>query len=226
VGPEDPTFDGEFTGKQIHSGSYKNTSQVDGARVLVVGAGNSGCDLAVDVAQHRLDVDIVIREGVYFQPKAFFGVPRQQVSFLSEFSPSDQDLIARLLARVSIGEWFNYPGMPQPAHDTLAGGSTVVNDLLLYWIQHGRVKVRPGISRLDGKTVHFTDGTSGEYDTILWATGFKASLPFIDEALLQRPYVRRAAHQPMAGWLSGSRSVVTRSESRRDRGPARRVRAG
>jgi hypothetical protein len=181
-----PTFDGEFTGKQIHSGSYKNTSEIDGNRVLVVGAGNSACDLAVDVAQHRIDVDIVIREGVYFQPKAFFGVPRQQVSFLSEFSPSDQDLIARLLARVSIGEWFNYPGMPQPAHDTLAGGATVVNDLLLYWIQHGRIKVRPGISRLDGKTVYFTDGSSAEYDTILWATGFNASLPFIDQSLLQR----------------------------------------
>ena len=181
-----PTFDGEFTGKQIHSGSYKNTSEIEGNRVLVVGAGNSACDLAVDIAQHRIDVDIVIREGVYFQPKAFFGIPRQQVSFLSEFSPSDQDLIARLLARVSIGEWFNYPGMPQPAHDTLAGGATVVNDLLLYWIQHGRVKVRPGISRLEGKTVHFTDGSSAEYDTILWATGFNASLPFMDESLLQR----------------------------------------
>jgi Flavin-binding monooxygenase-like len=181
-----PTFDGEFTGKQIHSGSYKNTTEIEGNRVLVVGAGNSACDLAVDVAQHRIDVDIVIREGVYFQPKAFFGVPRQQVSFLSEFSPSDQDLIARLLARVSIGEWFNYPGMPQPEHDTLAGGATVVNDLLLYWIQHGRIKVRPGISRLEGKTVHFADGSSAEYDTILWATGFNASLPFIDESLLQR----------------------------------------
>jgi cation diffusion facilitator CzcD-associated flavoprotein CzcO len=181
-----PTFDGEFTGKQIHSGSYKNTSEIEGNRVLVVGAGNSACDLAVDVAQHRIDVDIVIREGIYFQPKAFFGVPRQQVSFLSEFSPSDQDLIARLLARVSIGEWFNYPGMPQPAHDTLAGGATVVNDLLLYWIQHGRIKVRPGISRLEGRTVHFADGSSAEYDTILWATGFNASLPFIDESLLQR----------------------------------------
>jgi hypothetical protein len=68
----------------------------------------------VDIAQQRLDVNIVLRDGVHFEPKAFFGVPSQQVSFLSEFSPSDQDLIARLLARVSIGQWFNYPGMPQP----------------------------------------------------------------------------------------------------------------
>jgi hypothetical protein len=181
-----PPFQGEFTGKQIHSGSYRNTSEIEGNRVLVVGAGNSGCDLAVDTAQHRIDVDIVILEGIYFQPKAFFGVPRQQVSFLSEFSPTDQDLIARLLARVSIGEWFNYPGMPEPAHDTLAGGPVVVNDLLLYWIQHGRIKVRPGITRFDGLTVHFSDGSHADYDTIIYATGFHASLPFLDESLLRR----------------------------------------
>jgi hypothetical protein len=181
-----PNVPGEFTGKQIHSGSYKNTGEIEGNRVLVVGAGNSGCDLAVDAAQHRLEVDIVVRDGVYFQPKTFFGVPRQQVDFLSEFSPSDQDLIARLLARVSIGEWHDYPGMPQPEHDTLAGGPTVVNDLLLYWIHHGRIKVRPGISQFDDNTVTFADGTQDEYDTILWATGFKPSLPFLDESLIQR----------------------------------------
>ncbi len=181
-----PAMPGEFTGTQIHSGSYRNTGQVEGDRVLVVGAGNSGCDLAVDVAQHRLEVDIVIRDGIYFQPKAYFGVPRAEVGFLSQFSPEDQDTINRLLARVSIGEWKDYPGMPEPEHKTLADGATTVNDLLLYWIHHGRVAVRPGIERLDGRTVHFTDGTSGEYDTILWATGFRPSLPFLDESLLHR----------------------------------------
>jgi cation diffusion facilitator CzcD-associated flavoprotein CzcO len=181
-----PECAADFTGNQIHSGSYRNTDELVGTRVLVVGAGNSGCDLAVDVAQHRREVDIVIREGVHFQPKAYFGVPRAQVEFLSQFSTEDQDTISRLLAKVSIGEWHNYPGMPEPAHNTLAGGRTVVNDLLLYWIQHGRVRVRPGIDRIEGTTVHFADGTSAAYDTILWATGFHASLPFLDESLLER----------------------------------------
>ena len=76
--------------------------------------------------------------------------------------------------------------MPQPKHPTLAESQTVVNNLLLYWIQHGRVRVVPGISRIDGKTVTFTDGTLREYDTILWATGFHASLPFLHEKLIQR----------------------------------------
>ena len=181
-----PDVPGEFSGKQLHSSQYKNTGDLDGTRVLVVGAGNSGCDLAVDVAQHRLEADIVVREGRYFQPKMYFGRPRQQVGFMKDFTPSDQDLLARLLAKVSIGENSDYPGLPSPAHKTLAEGAVVVNDLLLYWIHHGRVAVRPGIERFEGQTVHFADGTSAEYDTILWATGFHASLPFVDDALIRR----------------------------------------
>lgn len=61
----------------------------------------------------------------------------------------------------------------------------VVNDLLLYWIQHGRIKVVPGIERIEGRTVHFADGSSGDYDTILWATGFNTRLPFLDDDLLE-----------------------------------------
>ncbi|WP_159502300.1 NAD(P)/FAD-dependent oxidoreductase [Microbacterium sp. 18062] len=181
-----PAIAADFAGTQLHSGSYRNTADIDGTRVLVVGAGNSGCDLAVDAAQHRFDVDIVIREGVYFQPKSYFGVPRQEIGWMAQFTPDEQDLLARLLAKVSIGEWDDYPGMPEPKHHTLAEGRTVVNNLLLYWLQHGRVSIRPGITRIDGNTVHFTDGSAHEYDTILWATGFHASLPFLEEDLIER----------------------------------------
>lgn len=118
----------------------------------MVEAGNSGCDLAVDVAQHMLEADIVIREGTYSQPKTYFGKPRQQVEFLRQFSPDEQDLVNRLLARISLGEWNNYPGMPQPRHRALAEGSPLVNDLLLYRVHQGRVGVQPRIERFEGKT--------------------------------------------------------------------------
>jgi len=182
--PYFPEVPGEFTGTQLHSGNYRNVGDLDGDRVLVVGAGNSGCDVAVDVAQHRREVDIVVRRGIFFQPKTYFGRPRAEVTFLREFSPDEQDLINRLLARVVIGQNSDYPGLPVPEASTLADGPVTVNDLLLYWIHHGRVRVVPGISRFDGRTVHFTDGTAREYDSILWATGFNVRLPFLDEQLI------------------------------------------
>lgn len=179
--PKVPAVAPGFTGVQLHSSGYRNVGDLAGERVLVVGAGNSGCDIAVDVAQHRLEVDVVMHKGIHFQPKTYFGVPRAEVAFLAEFSPDEQDLINRLLARVSIGDARNYPGMPIPESRTIAGGAATVNDLMLYWVHHGRIGIKPGIERIDGPVVHFADGTSREYGSIVWATGFEVSLPFLDD---------------------------------------------
>lgn len=178
-----PAVPGEFTGVQLHSSEYRNVGDLEGDRVLVVGAGNSGCDLAVDVAQHRLEADVVMIQGLHFQPKSYFGVPRQEVAWLAQFSAEEQDFINRLLSKVSLGDPESY-GMPTPDAPTLAEGATTVNTLLPYWIHHGRVGVRAGIERFEGRTVHFADGSSGEYDNILWATGFNVSLPFLADDLI------------------------------------------
>ncbi len=182
--PKIPDISGDYTGCQIHTGDYRNTADLADGRALVVGAGNSGCDVAADVAQHRMPVDIVVRKGIHFQPKMYFGVPRQEVPFLQDFTPQEQDLISRLLARVAIGENSAYPGLPEPESHDLAGGATTVNDLLLYWIQHGRIGVKPAIRTISGTTVVFDDGTSAVYESIIWATGFTVALPFLDSALI------------------------------------------
>ena len=123
-----PEVAGTFTGKQIHSGSYRNTKDIEGRRVLVVGSGNSGCDLAVDNAQQGFDTHIVIRRGHFFQPKMFFGRPRAEIPFMKDFTFEEQDLITRLMMKVSVGTAEDYPGMPEPDHHTLADGPPVVND--------------------------------------------------------------------------------------------------
>ncbi|TDO46389.1 cation diffusion facilitator CzcD-associated flavoprotein CzcO [Kribbella sp. VKM Ac-2527] len=196
--PKVPQVPGEFDGIQLHSSEYRNVGDLEGSRVLVVGAGNSGCDLAVDVAQHRLEADVVMIEGLHFQAKSYFGRPRQQLDFLRQFAPAEQDFVNRMMARLALGDWSDY-GMPEPASKTLADGPVTVNSLLLYWIQHGRVKVRPGIERFDGRMVHFADGSSGEYDNILWATGFNARLPFLADDLI--PWERGAPVRYAAGIL-------------------------
>ena len=183
--PNVPEYDGTFTGKTMHSSSYRNIDDIEGRRVLVVGAGNSGCDLAVDVANARLESFISVRRGQMFQPKAIFGKPRAEVKWLGKLPLRIQERVSRALVDIVVGPTSAYPGLPQPATRNLNKQPPVVNNLLLYWIHHGRITVVPGISRFDGHTVHFTDGSQRDFDTVLWATGFKVTFPFLDRSLFR-----------------------------------------
>lgn len=179
-----PSYPGTFTGRSLHSSQYRNVADIEGSRVLVVGAGNSGCDLAVDAAMSRLDSTISVRHGQVFLPKAFFGRPRAEMRWLARLPVALQERVTRALVHVISGPPSAYAGLPEPVTRNLNKQPPVVNDLLLYWIHHGRVRVAPGIDRLDGRRVHFTDRSSGEFDTIVWATGFEVSLPFLGPDLL------------------------------------------
>ena len=183
--PDLPAEAADFTGLSLHSSQYRNADDVKGDRLLVVGAGNSGCDLAVDAANARLTTTISVRRGQVFQPKAIFGRPRAELTWLTRLPPVLQERVTRMLVRVVIGPPEAYRGLPAPATRNLNEQPPVVNNLLPYWIQHGRIDVVPGIARIEGDVVHFTDGTSRVFDTILWATGFRATLPFLDPALLR-----------------------------------------
>ncbi len=180
-----PSYPGAFTGKQIHSGSYRSVDDIAGTHVLTVGAGNSGCDLAVDAANARLASTISIRRGQMFQPKAVFGRPRAEIRWLARLPVWVNERVGRAISDVVIGPARAYRGLPEPPTRNLNEQPPVVNNLLPYWIHHGRIDVKPGIERLDGNRVHFVDGSSGEYDTILWATGFDVALPFLEPEVIR-----------------------------------------
>eukprot|EP01136_Pigoraptor_vietnamica_P024649 Opistho-1_new@77863 len=73
--PSMPAFEGRFAGELLHTSAYKSARQFDGRRVLIIGAGNSGCDIAVVAVHYAKSVDISVRRGYYFVPKYVFGKP-------------------------------------------------------------------------------------------------------------------------------------------------------
>ena len=73
--PSIPATPGAFDGKMLHSGAYHNPGDIEGKRVLVVGSGNSGCDIASELGQAGFEVVLSVRHGHLFQPKTFFGKP-------------------------------------------------------------------------------------------------------------------------------------------------------
>lgn len=179
-----PTVAGEFTGKMLHSGEYSNPTDIEGRRVLVVGSGNSGCDIASELAQAGYDITFSVGRGHLFQPKTFFGKPRGTLAVM-KLPPRLLDPVLRLMIRMSVGRP-ETDGLPAPVAKSLNDQRPVVNSLVLHWIQHGRVHPVPGLRRFDGRIVETVDGARHEVDTILWATGFEAALPFLPDALIVR----------------------------------------
>jgi hypothetical protein len=182
--PRRPPYADRFTGHALHSGEYRNSDDLEGERVLVVGAGNSGCDLAVDAALARKTTYLSMRRGQVFQPKTFFGRSRNDLPLLGHLPGWLAERVSRTLVRVAVGSSRDYPGLATPPTPNLNRQPPVVNSQLLYWIQHGRISVLPEITSIDGTTISFADGSSRELDTVLWATGLVTSLPFLAEDLL------------------------------------------
>jgi len=179
--PRYPTYPGQFAGETLHSRDYDSPSIFDGKRVLVVGAGNSGCDIAVDAARHSDSVLVSMRRGYYFVPKFVFGKPVDQVGQNTQSTRLPIGLVRlgyRALLRVAFGYPTDY-GLPAPDHRLLET-PPIVNSLLPYYVAHGRVKPRPDIAALDGDKVEFVDGRVDAIDVIVYATGFRLQLPFID----------------------------------------------
>ena len=180
--PNMPRFDGNFSGELLHTSAYKSAEVFKGKRVLIIGAGNSGCDIAVDAVHQAASVDISVRRGYYFVPKYVFGKPADTIGGKLTLPPwLKQALDSRIL------QWFTGDpvrfGFPKPAYK-MYESHPVVNSLILHHLGHGDIHVRPDVARFDGRTVHFKDGTARDYDLVMAATGYQLHYPFIDRALL------------------------------------------
>ena len=178
--PRLPDSPGQFTGKSLHSSVYRRPGDLEG-RVLVVGAGNSGCDIAVEAAQHGFDVSLSVRRGHWFLPKTLFGRPRAEA--LPAWLPAKlQQLALRAASLLVLGPNERY-GLPKP-RTSLSTEPPVVGSQLFHCIDHGRIRIYPEVEELEGDQVAFAGERRARVDTIVWATGFKVELPFLDADLL------------------------------------------
>lgn len=175
--PNMPRFEGRFDGELLHTSAYKHAEQFKNKRVLIVGAGNSGCDIAVDAVHYAQSVDISVRRGYYFVPKYVFGKPADT---LGGKRPLPRWLKQKVDSTVL--KWFTGDptrfGFPKPTYK-MYESHPIVNSLILHHLGHGDIHVKPDIARFEGRTVHFKDGTQQDYDMVLAATGYTLHYPFI-----------------------------------------------
>lgn len=184
-----PHFKGQFNGEIIHSKAYKHPEQLRGKRVLVIGGGNSACDLAAEAARVSAKAVLSLRESIWFIPKTFVGVPISDL--IQWWMPVWwQRLMTYVVIRLTFGRHADY-GLPRPRHQVFDKHPTLNNEVP-YYIKHGRITPKPGIQHLDGWQVEFVDGSRETFDLIICATGFNISYPFLPPELqrVESPVVK------------------------------------
>ena len=183
--PNQPQLPGEFAGRIMHSSEYRDPSVFKDKRVLIVGCGNSGADIAVDAVHHAKSVDMSLRRGYYFLPKFIKGKPTDTLGGKLKLPRKLKQRVDAAMIRMIMGKPSDY-GLPDPDY-RMYESHPVVNSLILHHLGHGDIKARRDINSMAGNKVTFVDGESGEYDLILLATGYQLDYPFIDRKHLNWP---------------------------------------
>jgi len=179
--PKFPSYPGEFTGRTMHARDFKEPEVLRDKRVVVVGAGNSGCDIAVEAARFAEAAWISVRRGYHFLPKFLRGRPIDSAGIRLQRWGLPLWLrrrIAAYLVRLTLGSPQRF-GLPRPDHK-LFETHPIINSQLFYYLGHGKLRPKPDIARLCGDEVEFTDGSREAVDLIVYATGYDVRFPFID----------------------------------------------
>jgi hypothetical protein len=185
--PKLPEYEGldEYRGEVIHASAYKDAAQLRGKKVLVVGAGNTGCDIAVEAAQQAARCWHSTRRGYWYAPKYVLGRPADQVNDRTQWLRIPlrlrQWLFHRML-RLTVGDVTRF-GLPKPDHKVYET-HPIVNSQLVYYIGHGGVTPVRDVARFERHRVVFADGTDAEPDLVVFATGYLPRFEFLAPELL------------------------------------------
>ena len=179
--PDWPGREG-FTGELVHSSHYRNPAPYRGRDVLVVGAGNSGAEIATDVAEGgAARARLSVRTPPQIVRRATAGVPAQLLGMaIRKMPPAWVDPVTKTQRRLSIPD-LAAQGLPRPEHGVrtsfIATGTTPILDVgIVSAVKHGRVEVVAAVEGFDGADVLLADGSRIAPDAVIAATGFRAGL--------------------------------------------------
>lgn len=180
--PSLPVYPGQdsYTGTLMHSREYRDAAPFKGQRVLVVGAGNSGAEIALDLMQGGARVTVAIRQGVNAVPLSLLGVPIQYWALLVERAPRLMSVLAPVMLRRSAAR-LRRAGIPKSPEPVLqAHGIPIIGLRLLDAARTGKISIAGTIERFESHGVRYADGRDAEYDAIILATGFRPALGYLD----------------------------------------------
>lgn len=202
--PRLPDLPGDFHGRILHSREYSSPRQLTDRRVLVIGIGNSGVDIACDAAHHADRTVLSTRRGAHVVPRFIFGRPVDQwtTPLGSRLPLALQRALYRLLLWLSRGSQSAY-GVPEPATPLLSEHPTLSSQLLPL-AANGEIVIKPDVERLCGRTVRFVDGSEEAIDLVICATGYRIRFPFLDPETLrvennQIDLYQRVVHPELPG---------------------------
>jgi hypothetical protein len=195
-----PAYPGDFAGEQLHALEYPGGERFVDKRVLVVGMGNSAMDIASELSWLAERTLLSVRRGSWIVPKRLLGMPADQV--IRPWSAVHvpwrvRQPVAQLLLKLTVGSPENL-GLPKPERGLFQDHPTIT-DTVPSRIAHGAIDPVGPIEALDGDHVRFANGRREPVDAIVWCTGYRVEIPFLDEDVLgpdpeQLPLYKRVLH--------------------------------
>jgi cation diffusion facilitator CzcD-associated flavoprotein CzcO len=170
-----------YRGRLLHSHGYRNATPFAGQRVLVVGMGNTGAEIALDLCEQGVSAALSVRSPVNIVLRDVLGRPTQLSSLaLSRLPRAWGDAVASTLRNLTVGDlsrWGLRTPDESPLHQLREHGKTPVIDVgTVARIKRGEIKVHAGIERFTPDGVRFTDGREERFDSVILATGYDAGL--------------------------------------------------
>ena len=170
-----------FKGTAVHAAQYKNAEPYQGKRTLVVGCGNSGAEIALDLAEQGVDVAMVVRGPVHVVPRDMFGQPTQQTNILLSHLPVWlQDAIAVRTVGLVVGDlsrWGIVRPDVGPNRMIEETGRVPILDLgTIAMVKQGKIRVLPAAQEALPDALRFADGAVHPFEAIIFATGYTTGL--------------------------------------------------